>query len=77
MKQPSARRNSSASPYQVASIRVDGKTVSENTDMASLILPCGTHTFSADFQVDGVHLSASNEATLKANQLYKCVLSLK
>ena len=65
------------SPYQVASIRVDGKTVSENTDMASLILPCGTHTFSADFQVDGVHLSASNEATLKANQLYKCVLSLK
>ena len=64
-------------PYQVANIQVDGVTYAKNTERASFILPCGPHTFSAEFQSDVVHFSATQDATLKTSQEYKKVLLLK
>lgn len=65
------------SPYQVADIKIDGVTMSKNTDMATFILPCGKHTFSAEFQSEHFHLSATQEVTVKSGQPYKGVMTLK
>ena len=65
-------------PYQVANIQVDGVTYAKNTDMASFLLPCGSHTFSAEYQSGNVHLTSDKrEANLKPSQTYRGVLSLK
>lgn len=65
------------SPYQIADIKIDGVTLSKNTDMATFVLPCGKHTFSAEFQSDHFHLSATQDVTVKSEQTYKGVMTLK
>ena len=65
------------SPYQIADILVDNTVYANDTDMATFTLPCGKHTFSARFSVDGINLSASQSATVNNNNVFRTSLSLR